>query len=218
MTTPPRTTQSLETVRGRVVDLLSAHFAHDGITVEELDRRLELAYQASTLQELETLVGDVPGAPVALARTSAAVPAYDHAAEYPGHGSEESERILAVMSETRRTGLWVVPRRLEVVSVMSETVLDLRQASLLPGVTDIAVTGVMTQVTIIVPDHARVVNRIFAFMGAARDRTWQAPYPGADAPVIRIDGWAVMAEVVVRRSAAQDTPRLDDSDQGPIDR
>ena len=150
----------------------------------------------------EALVRDVPTAPAALARISAAVPAYDPAIDYPEHGSEESERIFAIMSETRRTGLWVVPRRLEVLSVMSETVLDLRQASLLPGVTDIAVTGVMTKVTIIVPDGVRVVNRLFAFMGSARDRTWKAPYPDADAPVVRIDGWAVMAEVVVKRGAS----------------
>jgi hypothetical protein len=185
------------------VDLLSAHFAHDGIPVEELDRRLDLAYQARTLEELEALVRDVPSAPAALARVSAGLPAYDPAADYPEHGSEESERILAIMSETRRTGLWVVPRRLDVVSVMSETVLDLRQASLLPGVTDIAITGVMTQVTIIVPENVRVINRVFAFMGSARDRTWKAPYPDADAPVVRIDGWAIMAEVWVKRGAVE---------------
>lgn len=202
MTNPSAAAPSVESARSRVVDLLSAHFAHDGIPVEELDRRLDLAYQASTVQELEALVRDVPTATAALARISAAVPAYDPAVDYPDFGSEDSERILAIMSETRRTGLWVVPRRLDVVSVMSETVLDLRQASLLPGVTDIAITGVMTQVTIIVPENVRVINRIFAFMGSARDRTWKAPYPEPDAPVIRIDGWAVMAEVVVKRSAS----------------
>ncbi|MBA3890197.1 MAG: DUF1707 and DUF2154 domain-containing protein [Gemmatimonadaceae bacterium] len=202
MTTPSPTAPSIESARTRVVDLLSAHFAHDGIEVEELDRRLDLAYQARTIGELEVLVQDVPAAPAALARISAAVPVYDYDAEYAEPGGEESERILAIMSETRRDGLWVVPRRLEVVSVMSETVLDLRDASLLPGVTDIAITGVMTQVTIIVPDNVRVINRLFAFMATARDRTWQAPYPEAAAPVIRIDGWAVMAEVVVKRGTA----------------
>lgn len=200
MTTPSFSTgPSLDTARTRVVDLLSAHFAHDGIPVEELDRRLDQAYRAKSVSELEALVRDVPRGVAALARISAAVPAYDYDEEYADPPGEECERILALLSETRRSGLWVVPRRLEVISVMAETVLDLRQASLLPGVTDIALTGVTTQVTIIVPRTVRVVNRVFAFMASARDRTSLESDPGPGAPVVRVGGWAVMAEVTITR-------------------
>lgn len=196
--TTPRPDASLDTARSRVVDLLSSHFAHDGMPVEELDRRLDLAYRAQSLADLETLVRDVPQAPAALARIPSGVPAYTGELDYDEPGSE-SERILAIMSETNRTGLWVVPRRLEVVSVMSETVLDLRQASLLPGVTDITVTGFMTQLTILVPHDVRIVNRLMAFMASTRDRTAREPDPGPGAAVVRVSGWAIMAEVVFKR-------------------
>ena len=191
---------ALDVARGRAVDVLSAHFAHDGMTVEELDRRLDRVYAARSVPELETLVQDIPQGSRALARHSAAVATWDdHDEEFHPEAAAESERILAIMSETRRNGLWVVPRRLEVASIMSETVLDMRQASLHAGVTDIDITGIMTKVTIIVPPGVRVSNRVFAFMGAARDRTVRDPDAGAGAPLIRVNGWAVMAEVLIRR-------------------
>lgn len=183
--------------RARVVDLLSSHFAHDGISIAELDRRLAAAYRASSLAELEDLVRDVPQHGVAPIRDPAPGLAFDgrrHDAFAPA-----SERVLSVMSQTRRDGLWSVPRQLEVVSVMSETVLDLREASLLPGITDISIGGFMTQVTIIVPPGVRVVNRLFAFMATARDLTSRELGPVDDTSVIRVDGWAVMTEVVIRR-------------------
>lgn len=195
MTTPP----PLDAARTRVIDMLSAHFAHDGIPVEELDRRLDAAYKATSLLELEALVRDLPNAHAALARISAHPTAYREEPSVQLDYPEESERILALLSETRRRGLWVVPRELEVVSIMSETELDLCQASLAPGMTEISISGVMTKVVIIVPPGVRIVNRVLAVMGAVRDRTARDPVVDPTAPVVRITGWAAMAEVIIKR-------------------
>lgn len=195
MTSP----QPLDTARSRVIEMLSAHFAHDGIPVEELDRRLDAAYKATSILELEALVRDLPNAQAALARISMHAPPYREEPSVQLDYPEESERILALMSETRRRGLWVVPRELEVLSIMSETELDLRQASLAPGLTEISISGVMTKVIIIVPPGVRVVNRVLAVMGAVRDRTARDPVTDPTAPVIRITGWAAMAEVIIKR-------------------
>ncbi|HEU5174561.1 MAG TPA: DUF1707 domain-containing protein [Gemmatimonadaceae bacterium] len=194
------TTQPLDAARTRVVDLLSSYFAHDGIVVEELDRRLDAAYKATSILELEALVRDLPHGPAALARVSMEVPAWrEEASVQLGH-AEESERLLAIMSETRRRGLWVVPKQLDVVSVMAETELDLRQASLAPGLTEISLSGLMTKVTIIVPAGVRVLNRTLAIMSAVRDHTANDTAYDPMAPVLRIEGWAVMAEVVIRKA------------------
>lgn len=198
MTSPTSAGAALDAARSRVVDLLSWHFAHDGIPVQELDRRLAAAYRASSVAELEELVQDVPnGTAAALRNPGTGATGYDD--RHESFAAEKSERILAVMSQTRRGGLWTVPRRLEVVSVMSETVLDLRQASLLPGVTDISVGGLMTQLTIIIPYGVRVVNRLFPFMASARDHTSDELEPADGTTVVRVGGWAVMTEVVIRR-------------------
>ena len=165
----------LDAARDRVVELLSAHFAHDGIPVEELDRRLDAAYKATSILELEALVRDLPDAQLALARMTAPTPAYREEPSVQLGYAEESERLLALMSETRRRGLWVVPRQLEVVSIMAETELDMRQASIAPGLTEINISGLMTAVKIIVPPGVRIGNRVNPFMGSGRDRTTDDP-------------------------------------------
>lgn len=189
----------LDAARDRVVDLLSAYFAHDGIPVEELDRRLDAAYKATSILELEALVRDLPNGQAALARITAPLPAVREEPSVQFGYAEESERILAVMSETRRRGLWVVPRQLDVVSIMSETELDLCQASIAPGLTEISLTAMMTKVVIIVPPGVRVVDRVLAVMGAVRDRTTADLIYDPAAPVIRVNGWAAMAEVIIKR-------------------
>lgn len=192
------TASPVDAARTRVVDLLSAHFAHDRIPVEELDRRLDAAYQAQSLEELEALVRDLPQGPAALMRHSPPAPVVyeEDPIELAG---EESERIFAIMSETKRSGLWVVPRRLDVLSIMAETVLDLRHASLAPGVTTIDVGGMMTAVKIIVPPGVRVIDRTFSFMASSRDRSASEQVFDPAAPAIRLEGWLVMAELVVKR-------------------
>lgn len=189
----------LDSARDRVIDLLSAHFAHDGIPVEELDRRLDAAYKATSILELEALVRDLPNGAAALAPIAAPLPAYREESSVQLGYSEESERVLAIMSETRRRGLWVVPRQLDVMSIMAETELDMCQASLAPGLTEISLNALMTKVIIIVPPGVRVVNRALAIMGAVRDRTARDPVYDPSGPVLRIEGWVFMGEVIIKR-------------------
>jgi len=184
----------LDSARDRVIDLLSAHFAHDGIPVEELDRRLDAAYKATSILER-----DLPNGAAALAPIAAPLPAYREESSVQLGYSEESERVLAIMSETRRRGLWVVPRQLDVMSIMAETELDMCQASLAPGLTEISLNALMTKVIIIVPPGVRVVNRALAIMGAVRDRTARDPVYDPSGPVLRIEGWVFMGEVIIKR-------------------
>src|SRR5919199_401501 len=120
---------ALASARERTIELLSAHFAHDLLSIDELDRRLERAYAATSLAELDALTVDLPHHPSPAQFGAGPLPS-----EY--EEPEESGRIVAILSETRRGGLWSVPRRLEVRATMSNLTLDLRSALLAPGVTE----------------------------------------------------------------------------------
>ena len=136
---------SLEREREKVIEVLSQHFAYDNLTLDELERRMALVYQASSIQSLRELVRDLPSmgeASASVSRAPAAVPQ----AFLPERG-----RIVSVMAQTRRKGVWQPPRQLDVWSIMSETYLDLTQAQLGPGVTEIELRALMTSVKIIVP-------------------------------------------------------------------
>lgn len=179
--------ESLAQARERAIDTLSQHFAHDHITLDELERRLELAYRAGSVAEVRALVSDLESTPGA-----GAEPASVPAPIVPDH-----ERIVSVMSENRRRGVWAVPQRLDVVAVMADSTIDLTQATLPSGIIDIRVKALMAAVKIIVPPGVRVANRVGAFMGSVNVRPDDAP-TRPELPVIRLTGWAVMAEVVLK--------------------
>lgn len=186
MSSPPI---ALASARERAIELLSTHFANDRLTIDELDRRLERAYAATSLGELDALTADLPGDARALATFGpAAAPAdYEPAADYG--------RIVAVLSETRRGGLWAVPRRLDVRATMSNLTLDLRSALLAPGVTEIRLSAVMASVQIILPPGVRVLDRVRAFMASVADDSYGALTDDPSVPALRLTGRAVMADV-----------------------
>src|SRR6185436_16738578 len=51
---------SLERERERTIELLSQHFAHDNLSLDELERRMEQVYRASSLPALRDLTRDLP--------------------------------------------------------------------------------------------------------------------------------------------------------------
>ena len=50
----------LEQTREHVIQQLTAHFAHDNLSIEALEERLDRAHQATTLDDLRALVSDLP--------------------------------------------------------------------------------------------------------------------------------------------------------------
>jgi hypothetical protein len=180
---------SFEREREKVIEQLSQHFAVDNLSLEELERRMGLVYQASTVQSLRELTRDLPSAeaPVPV-RAPAPVPA----AFLPEEG-----RIVSIMAQTKRKGVWQPPRQLDLWCVMSETHLDLTQAQLAQGVTEIEVRALMASVKITVPPGVRVVCQPSAFMAEVADETSDPPPVGSGAPVIRITGLVVMTELKV---------------------
>lgn len=188
----PRPVPSLADERERVIQQLSEHFANDRLTLDELETRLERVYKSATLDELRSLTADLPGttavAPVIEAEVVAMTP--------------ERDRVVAIMSETKRKGPWLVPQRLGVFALMSDTTIDLTQATLPAGIIDIHVRSLMAAVKLIVPPGIQVVSRIGSLMGSVHGGGEPDPNPGAPnwraGTVVRLSGWACMAEVAVK--------------------
>jgi hypothetical protein len=194
----PREVPAIVTVDGereKTVALLSQHFAQDNLSLEEFERRVEAVYQTSSVPALRELTRDlVADAPAASSSLAPAAPKAGAVAEYP----LEHERITSIMSETKRKGAWQVAQLLTVWSMMSETTLDLTQAVLQPGVTEIRLSAVMASVKVIVPPGVRVVLQAGSLMGSVSDETVDPPAVGSGAPVVRITGRVIMSELVAR--------------------
>jgi hypothetical protein len=194
---------SLSRAREQKISELSSHFANDDLTLEDLERRIERVYKAATVAELDTITADLGSAPgTAAARAPGTHPA-SNAAQFPSTQSANHGRILSIMGETRRMGRWQVPQQLDVVSVMSDTKIDLTQAVMPSGIVEIDMRVVWAACKVVVPPGMRVINEVHAIMASVRSKADDveaargAPFP----PTIRLTGIALMAEVkvVVRR-------------------
>jgi hypothetical protein len=218
---------SLSRAREEKISELSTFFANDDLTLDDLERRIERVYKAANVTELEAITADLRSAAArvpAPAALPAARPAKQSmlrrapsaaAAVSPDSLPSRSTRILSIMSSSRRVGRWAVPQKLDVVGIMSDSGIDLTHATLPPGVVDIDLAIVMSSFKLVVPPGMRVINEAHSFMASIRSRADEVAPSGAPAmPVIRLTGYAVMADVsiVVRRTEAPLDDDWDDED------
>lgn len=214
----PDSTTSLRGAREDTIDALCRRFAEDQLSLPELERRLEKARGARTRAELDALVADLRPAAGSLpasgpqareqpARRSDARSGATRSPRRPEPGRDTVARppvrtsshvAFAVMGGTRRVGRWAPPANMVAVAIMGGVELDFRDAVLSGEEVEINCFAFWGAVEIVVPPDVHVDTHGFAIMGgfdqeAELDVT--AP-PGA--PVIRINGLAIMGAVEVK--------------------
>lgn len=184
---------SLEAERERIVKQLSAHYAEDHLTTQELEERFDRAYRATSAAELQAVVGGLPAlreparAPVprasmpSLARPVAVAP---------------ERRHLAIMSTFRKAGDWTPSPLTTIRAVMATVRIDLRDASFVDSEVTFDILAVMSEVKLIVPPGIRVECDGMALLGECSDHH-DASGGDAEAPIVRVRGSSVMANIRV---------------------
>ena len=199
---PPATPEARE----RTVQLLGRHFADDRISLDELERRLELVYKAQSIGELDRLVSDL-GPTTTSVTAPGPAPLLARPEDVPERG-----KIVAILSGNFRRGRWVVPRHFRVVAVLGGVQIDLREAQFIEGVTEIDVTAVLGGVELLIPPGVHVQSEGGAFLGGFE--TDQESGPGSSRVVVRLTGMAVLGGVSASTrpaplpGAPAETPRI----------
>lgn len=181
--------------RHRVAEVLR-HAAGDGrIDFDELDERLEAAYSAKTYADLVPITADLPSG---VGQPDTAM---------VGHPASTAPAVtfgssVAVMSETRRRGVWLVPEQHTAFSMMGSVQLDLREARFASRDVTINACSIMGDVTIVVNAHTRVLVDGVAIMADFSEARAKVPAElGPDSQLVRVRGFALMAGVSVQRKA-----------------
>ena len=182
----------MERERERVVQALSTHYAYDRLTLEAVEDRLERAYRAVSVAQLQALLADLP---TTTAEEMAAVPA---PARMPAAGVPERGFAMAIMGGFDRKGSMVVPRHYKVTAFMGGGVLDLREARFGPGVTEVDVFVLMGGVEVYVPPGVRVECSGAAVMGGFETDTDEPPNPSPVQPILRLSGFCMWGGVEVQ--------------------
>ena len=166
--------------RERVVEVLSSHFAAGNLQLDDFERRIAAAYAETSLARVDALLADLP-------RTNASVAA----ANVPDRG-----KIVSMMSNNERSGPMVIPRHLEIVSVLGNVELDMRGATFGSGITEIHVKAFLGNVELILPANVRVDTAGSTFLGNFESRSDPAIDPSVTTDVVvRVSGRAVLASV-----------------------
>jgi hypothetical protein len=177
--------------RERTITALCDHFAQDRLTLDELETRLDLAHKAVQVSELDALLADISTA-------APATPALPEPQRYipSSQGEDDTRLIFALMGGAERRGNWRPGSKNIVMSVMGGSMLDFRETELPPGVTEVWVFACMGGCEIIVPPTLSVETHGFALMGGFGQFA-DSPPPAPGAPVLRINGFAIMGGVEI---------------------
>ncbi len=186
-------------------------YAADQLELDELERRMARVYRATSHDALAEVLSGLGGRSP-LAASPQRAPMAPHVASAPHsllHARAiefgmatiarpeivpERAVVVAVFGGAERKGAWVVPRSLKVFAAMGGVDLDLREAHFASGVSEIEVFALMGGVDIKVPTGVRVETTGVGIMGGFSVEGADAD-PGPDAPVLRINGVAIMGGV-----------------------
>ncbi len=195
---PQPTLQVLSRRQEHARSLLATRFAEGDLDLESYETRIEVVERAQDLASIDTAIADLrpPDFPQDAESTPSLVPV-------PSMGvlAEDQlvadDQVTAILGTATRDGAWDMPRRLSVRAVAGEVNLDLRGARLGPGVTEIAVTAFLAEVTITVPPGLRVAVEGTSILAEFSDALGERE-PTSEGPLLRVRGTAVVAEVSVR--------------------
>jgi hypothetical protein len=183
---PEPTLVALHRERQLTRDHLTDGYAKGYLEAPELERRLERAEHASSLEELRALTADLvthPPAPRPAPTALARVP--------------DEVRLSAVFSELHKTGPWTLGRTTHVRSLFASTKLDLREVRLPPGTTELKVSVVFAELELLVPPGVAVeVSCRVAFAEVKQEGTQADDDP--DGPRLLITGKVVFGAMYVR--------------------
>ena len=170
----------------------------------------------SSVSELDAITSDLRVSQLPATARPSSAPVSNARADYGASNvAAPNSRLLAVMSESKRTGRWLVPQRLDVVALMADTKIDLTSAVMPAGGAEFHVRSFWAACKIIVPPEMRVINEMHAIMASVVSKADEMQAEGAKrhGPTLRLTGTAFMAEVkVVVRRREDPLIELDDED------
>lgn len=172
------------------------------LDLQELDERLEATFSAKTYADLAPITADLPvaGAPPQAATRSAPAPV-PRPPSAPSVGPHYTGSF-AMLSETKRSGVWSVGPSHTAFALMGSVVLDLREASFQQREVVITANAVMGGVDIYVNAWTQVVVEGMGIMGDfSESRSRVLPEVGPQSPVVRVRGVALMGAVNVKRKS-----------------
>lgn len=180
-------------VRQEAIDQLIMNYSHGVISAEAFERRLDVASDATSFQELIDVVADLslqPDNQYQQQRERSFTP------RYQAGNDTRNENIICVLSSNQHSGQWLVPAEIRIVSILGSVELDFSEAIFQHQNIVIRVNNWIGSLTILVPEQVNVVSNMFNIIGSTDNR---APCIGdRQAPQIVVEGYSILGSLDVK--------------------
>jgi hypothetical protein len=171
----------LKNIREEVIDQLVMNYAHQEITLEAFESRLDLAMDSEDRSVLMEQVADLDLATDnQYQKTKADKLSKDK--NYFDDGNHE--KITTVLSSSVQNGPWVTGEKIGVTSILSDSTLDFTDAIFNFPVVHIKMFSLLTHDTIYVPEGVRVVCKTSNFMSSVNSKVFGSTDENAQTIVI----------------------------------
>ncbi|MCX4883331.1 DUF1707 domain-containing protein [Streptomyces sp. NBC_00847] len=200
--------------RDRIADLLRDALAEGRLTADEHAERVEGVLAAKTVGELEVFIRDLPAA-----HRHRAAPAFAAAPNRPTVGAipaDPDDNVVAVFSSAARKGRWRAGRRIHAYAVFGTVEIDLSEALFEYQQVVIKAISVFGNVEVRVPENVSLRGTGGGVLGNFEVDTLDSTDP--DAPVVYVDGWAVLGNVEARPKRGKLVADILDRVQHKVDR
>jgi hypothetical protein len=183
--------------RIQVAQLLSEAASNGRLTLEDYEARLTKAYAASTYDQLERVVSDLPEAMDYRRQKSRPAP---------------STMLLAILSGFERRGRWNIPGRMTTFTLFGGGVVDLRYADFTSPDVEIHAYSILGGQTILLPPEVNVDVKGHGVMGGFDQTVDGAGTPGA--PKVTIKGFSLWGGVGIKRRNRTASINVDNREAG----
>lgn len=187
------------------------------LSIEAFEERYALIRGAETSAGVMAIVADLPTDPGLIQAVSRpSTPPLPDDDDDPAEQGDPalpvdapaSIRIPSILGSSTRGGVWIVPEHLEVLVILGELKLDLRDAEFTSATTVIDLSVSFGSLTITIPPGTQVENEcreVLASSTHAKPRRFRREING-DLLVLR--GSLFMSELVIKEAPPSGTPRV----------
>ncbi|MER7740149.1 DUF1707 domain-containing protein [Streptomyces sp. NPDC096538] len=212
--TAPRSTdlRASDADRDRIADLLREALAEGRLTADEHAERVEGVLAAKTVGELDAFIQDLPAAHQRRAAPSS-VPGRPTGGVFP---ADPDDNVVAVFSAAARKGRWRTGRRIHAYAVFGSVEIDLSEALFDHQQVMIKAFSVFGSVEIRVPENVSLRGSGGGVLGAFEVDAQDSD--DDNAPVVYVDGWAVLGSVEARPKRGKLVKDILDRVQRTVDR
>lgn len=177
-------------VRQEAIDQLIMNYSHGVISAEAFERRLDIATDAKSHQELIDVVADLtllPDNQYQQQRQRSFSP------RYKAGNDNRNEKMLSVLSSNQQRGHWLVPAEMHITNVVGSVELDFSEAIFQHQHVVIKVQNLLGSVKILVSPQVNVVSNMTNVVSSCDN---QATSLGdRQAPKIVIEGYSILGSL-----------------------